>query len=125
MNDMQPQSNDLLFDPNNHPDDSLKAFTEFIQTFELRYTARFPDPPKVSLDAALNRWKVANTTEATPDPKPTLVQYDQVVADWKSKDKVAKFLGMFISKHFYNDWLAAQRMKHKETTQDGSTWYAT
>ena len=93
--DKQPQSNDLLFDPTNHPDDTLKAFTEFTQTFQLRYAAQYPDPPKVSLDAALQRWKIANTTETVQDPKPNLTQYDEVVAKWQSKDKVVKFLGMF------------------------------
>ena len=47
--DKQPQSNDtLFFDPTKHPDDSLKAFTEFVQIFDLRYAAQFPDLPKVS-----------------------------------------------------------------------------
>ena len=108
MSETQPQSHSLFFDPSNHPDDTLKAFTEFTKTFQLRYAAQFPDPPKVSLDSALQRWKIANTTEALPDPRPTLQQYDEVVANWQSKDKVAKFLGMFSSTNFYNDWLAAQ-----------------
>jgi hypothetical protein len=72
----------LFFDPNKHPEDTLKAFQEFIQTFELRYNAQYPDPPRVSLDAAVERRKVANTTEATPHPKPTLDQYD-VVPVWE------------------------------------------
>ena len=108
MNDKQPQSHDLFFDPSNHPDNTLKSFKEFTQTFQLRYAAQFPDPPKVSLDAALHRWKIANTTNEAPDPKPSLEQYDRVVAEWQSKDKVAKFLGMFTSTNLYNDWLAAQ-----------------
>lgn len=104
----KPQSHDLFFDPTNHPDDTLKAFNDFIKTFQLRYAAMFPDPPKVSLDAALNRWKISNTTTEAPIPQPTLQQYDQVVAEWQAKDKVAKFLGMFSSTHLHNDWLAAQ-----------------
>ena len=119
MNNTQPQSSDFLFDPTKHPDDSLKAFLEFVQTFELRYAAQFPDPPKVSLDAALNRWKITNTTEAIPDPKPTLAQYDAIVAEWKSRDKVAKFLGMFTSRHFYDDWLAAQP---DDTMRNNAGW---
>ena len=39
-----------------HSDDALKVFTEFLQTFELRYAALYPDPPKVSMDAAIARW---------------------------------------------------------------------
>ena len=52
----------LLFDPDKHPDDTLKAFNEFTQAFELRYEVQFPEPPKVSMDAAIQRWKFARTT---------------------------------------------------------------
>jgi hypothetical protein len=52
----------LYFDPDLHPDDTLRAFDEFIQSFELRYDAQYPDPPKTSLDGAIERWKLANTT---------------------------------------------------------------
>ena len=83
MNVKQPQSShQLFFYPTEHPDNTLKAFTEFIQTFQLRYTAQFPDPPKTSLDTALHRWKILNTSETAPDPKPTIVQYDKLVSDW-------------------------------------------
>ena len=34
-----------FFDPDNHPDDTLKSFVEFAQDFELRYAASYPDPP--------------------------------------------------------------------------------
>ena len=61
-------SQQLFFDPDKHPEDTLKAFQEFIQTFELRYHAQYPDPPKVSLDSAVERSKVANTTESNPQP---------------------------------------------------------
>ena len=98
-NSKRPQS-DLFFDPTAHPDETLKAFDDFTQAFELRYEAQFPDPPKVSLDAALNRWVVANTSEATPNPKPTLEQYDEVVNTWQSKDKISQFLCMFSAKRF-------------------------
>ena len=50
----------VYFDPDLHPDDTLRAFDEFIQNFELRYDAQYPDPPKTSLDAAIERWKLAN-----------------------------------------------------------------
>ena len=98
----------LFFDPDKHPEDTLKAFQEFIQTFELRYHAQYPDPPKVSLDSAVERWKVANTTESNPQPEPTLDQYDKIRDEWQAKDKVAKFLGMFSSRRFYSDWQVAE-----------------
>ena len=96
MADTQPQSHDLFFDPTKYPDTTLKAFTEFSETFKLRYEAQFPDPPKVSLDSALQRWKLTNTTTEQPDDKPNLTQYDAIVADWQSKDKVKKFLGSLL-----------------------------
>ena len=40
MDEKQPQSKDLFFDPANHPDDTLKAFDDFTQVFELRYEAQ-------------------------------------------------------------------------------------
>ena len=114
----QPQSQ-LFFDPAEHPDDTLKAFNDFVQLFELRYNAQFPDPPKVSLDNALARWKISNTTEQNPDPKPTLEQHDAVVSTWQSKDKVAKMLGMFSSTRFHSDWAAA---KPDEDQRKAATW---
>ena len=50
-------SQQLFFDPDQYPEDTLKAFEEFTQLFELGYDAQFPDPPKVSMDAAIDRWK--------------------------------------------------------------------
>ena len=47
----------LFFDPDDHPENTLKAFEEFIQQFELHDDAMYPDPPKVSLEAALNNGK--------------------------------------------------------------------
>ena len=91
----------LYFDPDCHPDDTLKAFNEFVIDFELRYAANYPDPPKVSIDAAVSRWKVGHEETMSPD------QYDALVDAWKSKDKVAKFLGLFSSRRLFNDWVMA------------------
>ena len=108
---MEPRSEQTYFDPDLHPEDTLKAFEEFVDTFELRYEAQFPDPPKVSIDTAIQRWKYANATDEVPDPRPSLEQYDQIRDNWRSKDKVAKFLGMFSSKRFQSDWKAAETLK--------------
>ncbi|ESP05193.1 hypothetical protein LOTGIDRAFT_152003 [Lottia gigantea] len=96
------------FDPEKHPKDTLKAFTQFVICFELRYDAQYPDPPKVSLDAALERWKIQNTTAEDRDPKPNILQYDTVRNAWRSRDRVAKLLGMFTSNRFYADWLITE-----------------
>ena len=82
----------LFFDPNEHAENPLKAYNDFCDTFILRYDALYPDPPKVSLDAAITRWKYGNTTEAMPDPKPNLQQYDQIRKTWRDMDRVTKFL---------------------------------
>ena len=109
----------LFFDPDDHPEDTLKSFNEFIQVFELRYNAQYPDLPKVSLDAAIQRWKFTNATQANPDPKPTLAQYNQISAEWRSKDRVAKIIGMFTSSRLYTDWKAAEP---DETIREDITW---
>ena len=47
----------LFFDPDDHPENTLKAFEEFIQQFELHDDVMYPHPPNVSLEAALNNGK--------------------------------------------------------------------
>ena len=44
------------FNPDLHPDNTLKNFNEFIPTYQLRYKAQDPDPPKVSIE----RWELTN-----------------------------------------------------------------
>ena len=88
--------------------------------YELRYSARYTDPPsKVSLDAAIERWKLTTATDAQPDLKPNLAQYDEIRAEWRSKDKVTKFLGMFCSARLYTDWQVALP---DPTDRDSATW---
>ena len=64
----------------------MKAFKEFTKIFNLRYETQYPDPPKVSFEAAIKRWKVTNTTAEDKNPKPNLEQYDKICLDWKKKD---------------------------------------
>ena len=82
MDSIEPRyQQQLFFDPDKHPENTLKAFNEFTQAFELRYEAQFPDPSKVSMDAAIQRWKFAHTANENSDPKPNLAQYDEVRED--------------------------------------------
>ena len=97
----------LHFDPNEHPENTLKAFQEFIQHFQLRYDALHPDTPKVSLEAAIERWKISQTTSENQSPKPNLEQFDEICEDTKARDKVTKFLGMYSSSRLYTDWCLA------------------
>ena len=69
----------LYFNPDDHPDDTLKPFIEFSQDFELRYAAAYPDPPKVSLDTAIQRWKITHESK-----NPTVEEYDSIINEWKS-----------------------------------------
>ena len=93
----------LVFDPDLHADDTLKQFNQFIKRFELRYNAQYPDPPKFSMEAAIERWKLANK-----DAKPNLAQFDEIRNKWISKDKVTKFLGIFSTERLHEDWLSAE-----------------
>ena len=94
----------LHFDPDLHPEDTLKQFNAFKTRFELRYNAEYPDPPKASLENAITRWKLEQTdTQISPSAQ----EYDSIRNDWVSKDKVAKFLGIFSSERLYEDWLNA------------------
>ena len=109
MESDEPRSHPtLFFDPDKHPEDTLKKFVDFCDSFVLRYNAMYPDPPKVSMDAAVARWKVENTTADVADPRPTIQQYDTLRDNWRARDKVTKFLGLFSSKRFQQDWIAAQ-----------------
>ena len=74
----------LHFDPNEHPENTLKAFQEVLQRFQLRYDAFYLDPPKVSLEAAIERWKINQATPENPSPKPNLEQFDEICEDTKS-----------------------------------------
>ena len=93
----------IYFGPDNHPKNTLKEFLEFVQDYELRYAATYPDPPKVSLDSAIHRWKLGHA-EAVP----LMEEYDTIVEQWKAKDMVAKFLGIYSSRRLYYDWISAE-----------------
>ncbi len=104
----------LFFEPDHHPDDTLKSFVEFVQDYELRYSATYPDPPKVSLDSAIQRWKLGKDNKA-----PSVAEYDEIVEEWKSRDMVAKCLGIYSSRRLYSDWTIAEPV---EATGKAATW---
>ena len=80
----------LFFDPNEHPENMLKAFQEFIQCFQLQYDTLYPDTPKVSLESAIEWWKITTATQENPSPKPSLEQFDEICKQTKSCDKVSR-----------------------------------
>ena len=93
----------LYFDPAKHPLDTLKHFDEFTKQFQLRYTVQYPDPPKASLELAVERWKLQTGKTVI-----SIDDYDQLCELWKSRDKVAKLLGMYSSMRMFEDWSAAE-----------------
>ena len=78
------QASVLYFDPDKISNDTLKAFAQFVEDFELHYDANYPDPSKVSLDSSIDRWKMANFGQ-----KPSLEQFNSIVHYWMSHDRVA------------------------------------
>ena len=106
----------LYFDPDKHPDATLKAFNEFVESFELRYDALYPEPPKISLDAAIERWKL---TQGDEKVKLSGDQYDEIKDGIRSTDRVTKLLGLFSSKRLYQDWVTAEPV---EKNRKGAQW---
>ena len=82
----------MYYDPDIYPDDTLKAFNEYIQMYELRYDAQYPDPPKVLLDAAIERWKL---TAGAKDMKIDHEQHNAIRKNGVPKTKSRKCLGCF------------------------------
>ena len=74
----------------------------------------YPDPPKVTLDSALQRWKLGNGNK-----NPTMDEYDESVEQWKAKDLVAKFLGIYSSRRLVSDWTMAIPV---DKTRKEATW---
>ena len=107
-NNKQPQST-LFFDPDEHTDYTLKAFNDFIDLFELRYNAQFPDPPKLSLDAALMRWKITNTTEDQPNPKPHFFNDTNFTLKFPSSSGRAVYRDVEVVEWSFRIWLLLRR----------------
>ena len=108
------KTNQLYFDPDLHPDDTLMAFNEFVQDFELRYDAKYTDPSKVSLEAAVERWKIMHAGQVI-----TVEEYDRIANELRSKDRVAKFLGIYSLRRLFSDWKVAEP---DEALRKRSTW---
>ena len=47
----------LAFDPDKHPHCVLKAFNSFVEQYEFRYDAQFPEVQKHVLDAGVEKLK--------------------------------------------------------------------
>jgi len=76
-----------------------------------RYSAMYPDPPKVSLDSAIqdgrwkmemmeHRWKFGND-----NVNPSMDQYDAIVEEWKSRDMKSTH------QRLHSDWMMVMSSK--------------
>ena len=91
----------LLFDPDAHPHTTLKAFNEFVDQYEFRYNAQYPQPPKALKEDAIAEWKAGHD-----NTDPNAAQIKTIVNALKSRDKVQKLLGFFSTVWFQQDWKA-------------------
>ena len=92
----------LQFDPDRYPHATLKAFNDFIEQFEFRYNAQYPEPSKSAIDNAILKWKASNDREIAEK------DIEIIRNEWISKDKVRKLLGFFSSLRLQQDWKAAE-----------------
>ena len=86
----------LQFDPDKHPHATLKAFNDFVEQYEFRYEAQYPEPPKNILESAILRWK-SEHENTEPTTAEQIAVRDAVI----SLDKVRKLLG-FLLRHGSN-----------------------
>ena len=93
----------LQFDPDRHPHSTLKAFNDFVEQFEFRYEAQYPEPSKNVLDNAVLQWKSEHA-----DADPSAAEIITIRNNLISKDKVRKLLGFFSTLRFQQDWKAAE-----------------
>ena len=93
----------LQFDPDKHPHATLKAFNDFIEQYEFRYEAQYPEPSKHILENAVTKWKSEHG-----DVNPTAAQQITIWNTVVSKDKVRKLLGFFATARLQQDWKAAE-----------------
>ena len=88
----------LQFDPDKYPHATLKAFNDFIEQFEFRYNAQYPEPSKNAIDNAILKWKVSNNNRELTEK-----DIDTIRNEWISKDKIRKLLGFFSSLRLQQD----------------------
>ena len=93
----------LQFDPDSYPHATLKAFNEFVEQYEFRYNAQYPEPPKTVMDNATLKWKSEHE-----DADPSAAQKLDIRKEIVAHDKVRKLLGFFATKRLQQDWKAAE-----------------
>ena len=55
----------LQFNPDRFLHATLKAFSEFIEQYEFRYEAQYPEPPKHAIEACITKWTATAKKEHT------------------------------------------------------------
>ena len=80
----------------------MKAFNEFIEQYQFRFEAQYPEPPKHAIEACITKWT------ATTKKEPADANIEFIKNRWISKDKVRKLLGFFAKARLIQDWKAAE-----------------
>ena len=95
---------------------NVESIPGLYSSFPFMYDTLYPDPPKVSLEAAIEWWKITAAPE-NASPKSSLEQFDETCEQTKSCNKVSKFLGMYSSNRLYTDWCMAVPEEKTKNTQ--------
>ena len=91
----------------------MKAFNEFIEQYESRYEAQYPEHPKHAIEACITKWT------ATTKKEPAHTDIEFIKNTWISKDQVKKLLGFFVTTRLIQDWKAAET---NEVLSRDCTW---
>ena len=53
----------LQRNPERFPHATLKVFNKFIEQYEFRYEAQYPEPPKHAIEACITKWTATTKKE--------------------------------------------------------------
>ena len=106
----------FFFDPDDHSENTLKAFQEFIFS---NLNCAMMQCTQVWLEAAIEQWKIMKATPENPSPKPNLEQFDNLCKHTKACNKVSKFLAIYSSSRLYTDWCMAAPEKKTRKMHSG------
>ena len=94
----------------------MKAFQEFLQHFQRPYKAFYPDPPQVSLEAVIERWKISQAKFCE--------QFDKICDNTKPQGKITKLFGKYSSSRLHKDCcmaVAAEKTRKSEKWNEFET----
>ena len=107
----------LQFNQDRFPHTTLKAFNEFIEQYEFRYEAQYPEPPKHAIEACITKWT------ATTKREPTYTDMEFIKNTRISKGKIKSFLGFLQQLDLSKIGRLLNQMKFYRGTVHGITFY--